>query len=434
MTFLLCCSIYGTCTNAQGQSPRSQPLEAVKTKGHVPLAPSSPSEFVHPSNTSVRLDLFSWTSRTCPIDYFIVSYRKVQDIHWTLVSNDLGLRSRRFTIRQLDPETAYELKIKANNPAGSTDFAYNFHTVSSKAAGNSKAGTQLGIESTQHGNGVNGFNTQLGFMIPLILGLLLVLVLVAGFAVCLKRKMDNLSKRQYLQTEDPHYIGQNTMDKHDQDHHRIYAQVGQSTIDPHHQLFYNSSSHFEADTMGKVPQDPDDIYPYATFVLPDADCGASQGQVPIAAYQDVSDVKRSVGQLLLNPNENLAINPRPHISTLVFQEQSTLPLSDACSKSVSTITGCPNKFFEELIINKNFQSNSNPYQMVHNPTTAVSVQGTSTSQRKRTRRKRSSKPLPNPALSSIKQPTMGLASLRQHQATLRRSEECLNSTLSSSDR
>ena len=85
-------------------------------------------------------------------------------------------------------------------------------------------------------------------------------------------------------------------------------------------------------------------------------------------------------------------------------------------------------------IKKNFQSNSNPYQMVHNPTTAVSVQGTSTSQRKRTRRKRSSKPLPNPALSSIKQPTMGLASLRQHQATLRRSEECLNSTLSSSDR
>ena len=341
--FLLC-SIYGTCTNAQGLSPPSQPLEAVKTLGHVPLAPSTPSEFVHPSNTSVRLDLFSWTSSTCPIDYFIVSYRKVQDIHWTLVSNDLGLRSRRFTIRQLDPETAYELKIKANNPAGSTDFAYNFHTVSSKAAGNSKAGTQLGIESTQHGNHfeANGFNTQLGFMIPLILGLLLVLVLVAGFAVCLKRKMENLNKRQYLQTEDPstHYIGQNTMDKHDnhhaQDHHRIYAQVGNTTIDPHNpnQLFYNSSSHFEADTMGKVPQDPDDIYPYATFVLPDADCGAaSKGQVPISAYQDVSDVKRG-GQLLLNPNENLAINPRPHISTLVFQEQSTLPLSDACSKSV----------------------------------------------------------------------------------------------------
>ena len=119
------------------------------------------------------------------------------------------------------------------------------------------------------------------------------------------------------------------MDKHDES--RIYAQVG--TIDPNNpnQIFYNS--HFEADTLGKVPQNPDDIYPYATFVLPDADCGAGQvqGQVlPIGAYQDVSDAKR---QLLLNPNENL-VN-RPHINTLVFQEQPTLPLSDACSKSVS---------------------------------------------------------------------------------------------------
>ena len=126
-----------------------------------------------------------------------------QDIHWTLVSNDLGLRSRRFTIRQLDPETAYELKIKANNPAGSTDFAYNFHTVSSEAA-NSKAGTQLGIEST-NGNSING---SLGFIVPLILGLLVVLVIVAGFAVCIKRKMDNLTKRQFLQPDDPsQYIG-----------------------------------------------------------------------------------------------------------------------------------------------------------------------------------------------------------------------------------
>ena len=38
----------------------------------------------------------------------------LKDLHWTLVSNDLGLRSRRFTIRQLEPLTAYELKIKAN--------------------------------------------------------------------------------------------------------------------------------------------------------------------------------------------------------------------------------------------------------------------------------------------------------------------------------
>ena len=162
------CSIHASCSNAQGESRSSKNVEEVQTLGQVPEAPSNPVDFVHPSNTSVRLDLFMWNKQTCPVDYFIVSYRKenvsgilkkassctmntetllrfcpsFQDLHWTLVSNDLGLRSRRFTIRQLEPETAYELKIKANSPAGSTDFSYRFETVSSSEA---SAGTQLVI-------------------------------------------------------------------------------------------------------------------------------------------------------------------------------------------------------------------------------------------------------------------------------------------------
>lgn len=33
--------------------------------------------------------------------------------------------------------------------------------------------------------------------------------------------------------------------------------------------------------------------------------------------------------------QDTLMSSQPQISTLVFQEQSTLPLSDACSKSVS---------------------------------------------------------------------------------------------------
>ena len=229
------CSIHASCSNAQGESRSSKNVEEVQTLGQVPEAPSNPVDFVHPSNTSVRLDLFMWNKQTCPVDYFIVSYRKenvsgilkklssctmntktllrfcppsFQDLHWTLVSNDLGLRSRRFTIRQLEPETAYELKIKANSPAGSTDFSYRFETVSSSEA---SAGTQLvirlqiffftsiqlfflffqGIGSTQFKNGAypdpTDLSTQLQLMVPVILGLMLVLIAVAGFAVCIKR-------------------------------------------------------------------------------------------------------------------------------------------------------------------------------------------------------------------------------------------------------
>jgi hypothetical protein len=34
------------------------------------------------------------------------------------VSNNLKMTSRRFTIKQLEPETSYELRIRANNEAG----------------------------------------------------------------------------------------------------------------------------------------------------------------------------------------------------------------------------------------------------------------------------------------------------------------------------
>merc|ERR1712203_400518 len=76
----------------------------------------------------------------------------------------------------------------------------------------------------------------------------------------------------------------------------------------------------------------------------------------------------------------------------VFQEQSTLPLSDALSSS------------------------TNQCQTIQQHT----MTNTATGPRKRQRKKRS---------SAKQQPSMGLASLRQHQnVTLRRSEECLNTS------
>ena len=198
-------------------------------------------------------------------------------MHWTLVSNDLGLRSRRFTIRQLEPETSYELKIKANNPAGSTDFAHSFSTMSSMEAGSRAAsGTQLGIGSNFGSNrGSSGDAAdfgQLHFIVPLILALLVVLGAIAGLAVCVKRskfiavsqhvvtlllssfsaEWESLGKREYLQSEDPSQYLNSSQEKKTVDE-RIYAQVG--TLDlaqQPNQIFYNAQ--FDIDTMGKVPR------------------------------------------------------------------------------------------------------------------------------------------------------------------------------------
>ena len=69
-------SVHASCTNALGQSRSSKNVEELQTLGQVPEAPSNPMDFVHPSNTSVRLDLFMWNKQTCPVEYFIVSYRR----------------------------------------------------------------------------------------------------------------------------------------------------------------------------------------------------------------------------------------------------------------------------------------------------------------------------------------------------------------------
>ena len=82
----LSCSVYATCVNSQGPSKPSAILEDVQTRGQVPIAPSNPTDFVHPSNTSVRLDLFMWNKESCPVDYFIVSYRKEKVASSLLIS------------------------------------------------------------------------------------------------------------------------------------------------------------------------------------------------------------------------------------------------------------------------------------------------------------------------------------------------------------
>lgn len=89
-TFVLLCisslflsSVYATCVNSQGPSKPGNTLENVQTRGQVPIAPLNPADFVHPSNTSVRLDLFTWSKESCPVDYFIVSYRKEKVSPWS---------------------------------------------------------------------------------------------------------------------------------------------------------------------------------------------------------------------------------------------------------------------------------------------------------------------------------------------------------------
>ena len=66
--------VYARCANGLGAGAISQQISQ-STLGEKPKIPAE-SSFVHPSNDSVRLDLFAWNAETCPVSYFVVDYRQ----------------------------------------------------------------------------------------------------------------------------------------------------------------------------------------------------------------------------------------------------------------------------------------------------------------------------------------------------------------------
>ena len=53
----------------------------------------------------------------------------LQSNQWKIVSNNIGLTSRRFTINHLVPDTFYSFKIRANNPSGSIETQFEVFTA-----------------------------------------------------------------------------------------------------------------------------------------------------------------------------------------------------------------------------------------------------------------------------------------------------------------
>ena len=175
------------CVNRLGPGPPSRKVK-VTTAGDKPKVPEVDSDFLHPTNVSVRLDLYRWDVASCPVSYFVVEYKLVGDRTnaWTLVSNNLQTLSRRFTIRALEPERAYELRVRANNAAGSSERAFAFQTVSPKDAGE-RLGSGSSLDDSRAGVMGAGIGETLTVGVPIFIGALLVVVLVILVVIFVKK-------------------------------------------------------------------------------------------------------------------------------------------------------------------------------------------------------------------------------------------------------
>lgn len=116
-----------TASNKIGSGSASN-IEIARTKGNKPISPRK-QHLIRPNITSIILELTSWQDGGCPILYFTIEYRRHGQMNdYIVVSSNVAPQAR-FPISDLEPATAYNLRLTAHNNAGSTIAEYFFETL-----------------------------------------------------------------------------------------------------------------------------------------------------------------------------------------------------------------------------------------------------------------------------------------------------------------
>ncbi|XP_015190720.1 PREDICTED: Down syndrome cell adhesion molecule-like protein Dscam2 isoform X7 [Polistes dominula] len=223
-------------------------IETAKTNGSKPIPPSK-HHLIKVNQTAASLELASWQDGGCPLLYFVVEYKRPPG-DWLLVENNLPAQLR-YTINNLESGTNYELRVTAYNNAGSTQAEYLFSTLSQN--GN----TRLHEDQPQEAE-----NTPLYLdahvLAPSVISVLAVILAVAGVCFCLKTHPERSGV-----VNDPNSQTQVALDnkQNTEQREQYYATVRK----PGQQ----SPPCREVSALKRIPEYPEDIYPYATFNVPE---------------------------------------------------------------------------------------------------------------------------------------------------------------------
>ncbi|CAL7944963.1 unnamed protein product [Xylocopa violacea] len=240
--------LYLTSHNKIGSSPAS-PVLSVRTQGQAPGIPPA-AAFLSPNSTTLVLRLHVWPDNGCPILYFVIQYRPINEFHWTLVSNSVKMQ-RRFVVTNLQPSSVYQLKVEAHNVAGSNHAEFTFVTLT-KEGELSKRGIASAVP----------FYADVKVMLPLIVAT--VALVVAVVIVALRWRSRYLGDRMQRPMKETQENQQNAETQRE----RYYATI--------HKVALQQA----ANTGGgpdKIPETAEDISPYATFQLSEGGGGSLAG-------------------------------------------------------------------------------------------------------------------------------------------------------------
>ncbi|XP_060831348.1 cell adhesion molecule Dscam2 isoform X8 [Bombus pascuorum] len=240
--------LYLTSHNKIGSSP-SSPVLSVRTQGQAPGIPPA-AAFLSPNSTTLVLRLHVWPDNGCPILFFVIQYRPINEFHWTLVSNSVKMQ-RRFVVTNLQPSSVYQLKVEAHNVAGNNQAEFTFVTLT-KEGELSKRGIASSVP----------FYADVKVMLPLIVATVTLAIAVVIVGVRWRnRYLGDRMQRPMKETQENQQNAETQRERYYATIHKVALQQAANT----------------GGGPDKIPETAEDISPYATFQLSEGGGGSLAG-------------------------------------------------------------------------------------------------------------------------------------------------------------
>ncbi|XP_011698542.1 PREDICTED: Down syndrome cell adhesion molecule-like protein Dscam2 [Wasmannia auropunctata] len=248
---LWCGNDYQMYLTAYNRIGMGRPSDIVKatTKGSKPSdSPGTVDKFVTVNVSWITLHLSMWNDGGCPITFFELEYRKSGEDIWTLVSNNIEVQ-KTYTVSELQPGTAYDIRIRAHNNAGSSVAEYKITTLQPHIST-----TMSAIEIDHYIPQHTSVYSDMKLIVPLVLSSFAVIAAAGAVFYCFRKRpfMGDIGSLHDAQTAAALDNKQN-MEQREQ----YYATVRKPLRSPIHEMA----------TLEKIPEYSEDIYPYATFQL-----------------------------------------------------------------------------------------------------------------------------------------------------------------------
>ncbi|KAL7739019.1 hypothetical protein ACLKA6_001928 [Drosophila palustris] len=244
--------------NKIGISAASATVSA-QTKGNKPFAPQKQS-FLRSNTTSVILDLSSWQDGGCPIIHFSIEFKRYKSSSdWIIVSNKIETNTR-YSIGDLEPGTAYNLRVTATNNAGLTTKEYYFETQN-------LIGFTGGLGNDELPDDRETFFSDAHLIAVIISSIFGTILALIGAFICFKNYPRTIFTRN-LDSLRPQNGAPDGKDIQSREH--FYGTVRKSC---------QQSPPESVAGLERIPEYSEDIYPYATFHLPEHE--NQTGNIPL---------------------------------------------------------------------------------------------------------------------------------------------------------